>query len=309
MSTGIEWTAETWNPLAAFDRETGERGWFCTKVSPGCANCYAEGLNKRLGTGHAYAVPNLDEIEFRLVNLDRPLQWQRSGHHVRVFVNSMTDLFHEEVTDGMLDRMFAAMAMAPDLTFQVLTKRPDRMREYVSDTSQVRRDGRGGAVMDMGGMTDGLRWPLPNVWLGTSVEDQEAANERVPELLDTPAAVRFLSCEPLIDRVSFRWAPWVSVDGSSINHLDGLRPLDWVIVGGESGPQAREMELDWAREIVDQCQRAGVPVFVKQLGSAWAGSSRSKGGDPDTWPEDLRVREFPDEALQGVEETQGELAL
>jgi protein gp37 len=280
VSTGIEWTAETWNPLAAFDRETGERGWFCTKVSAGCANCYAEAMNQRLGTGHAYAVPNLEKVEFRLVNLDRPLKWQESGKHVRVFVNSMTDLFHEDVSVAMLDQMFDVMVRAPDLTFQILTKRPERMAEYMASI--------GRSVDD---------WPPGNIWLGTSVENQEAADERIPHLLDTPAAVRFLSCEPLLDAVNLH--PWLK-----------LHPkLDWVIVGGESGFQARPMDLDWARWIVEACQHYGVAPFVKQLGSDWAGSPRNKGGDIDRFPPDLRVREYPDEAEDRMERYERQLPL
>lgn len=305
MSTGIEWTAETWNPLAAFDRETDERGWFCTKVSPGCKNCYAESMNQRLGTGHAYAVPNLDEVELRLVNLDRPFKWQKSGKHCRVFVNSMTDLFHEAVPDEMIDRVFAAMSVAPDLTFQVLTKRPGRMQGYMSavgdDPERLNRHAADFA--DYSEMRQ-LEWPPAHIWMGTSVEDQTRAEERVPHLLRTPAAVRFLSCEPLIGPVDLRSMP--SRYAISIRPLTGevAYPdftsqgvsLDWIIVGGESGPNARRMEMGWAWSLVKQCRDAEVPVFVKQLGSRWAGSPKKKGGDPGKWPECLRVRQFPDEA-------------
>lgn len=308
MSTGIEWTDGTWNPLAAFDRETGERGWFCTKVSPGCKHCYAEALNKRLGTGHDYAVPNLEEIEFRLVNIERPVQWQESGKHVRVFVNSMTDLFHEAVPDEMLDRMFAAMALAPDITFQILTKRPGPAAEYLNgrdwcETANKLHDEHIEPLSRPMYLAGEIVAPLPNVWLGTSVEDQQRANERIPKLEMAPAAVRFLSCEPLLGPIDFWEAGSLGPemgDPFSFSALSGpedtdpsIPGLDWVIVGGESGPEARPMELEWAAQIVEQCRRAGVPVFVKQLGSVWAGGARKKGGDPSGWPEALRVREFP----------------
>jgi protein gp37 len=312
VTTGIEWTDRTWNPLAAFDRETGERGWFCTKVSPGCHHCYAEAMNRWAGTGHDYTVPNLEEIEFRLVNLDRPLEWQRSGWGGRVFVNSMTDLFHEEVPDEMIDRVFASMALAPDLTFQILTKRPGRMAEYMKDADWGE---------DANALTDEyirplsgdlylaheVVPPLPNVWLGTSVEDQERADERIPLLQRTTAAVRFLSCEPLLGRINlgYRGAGAFPITplGQRVKPIEGRPEIDWVIVGGESGPGARPMMLDWVLKIIEQCEQAGAPVFVKQLGSDWArreGASHSKGEDPEEWPSVLRRREFPEVVQEEV---------
>lgn len=299
MSTGIEWTDETWNPLAAFD-EDGERGWFCTKVSPGCANCYAEGMNKRFGTGHGYRVPNLEEIEFRLVNLGRPLKWEDSNAHDRVFVNSMTDLFHEEVESEMIWAIFGIMAACPDTVFQVLTKRPARMREFLGVTFGEAKSKMRGALFrqqrDYPFVFDVTpdRWPPANVWLGTSVEDQKRANERIPDLVAIPNALKFISCEPLL--------------GSIELDLHRMDEIDWIIVGGESGPGARSMAVEWARNIVVQCREADVPAFVKQLGAkprylpdrpggtgGYLPIEDSKGGDPSEWPEDLRVREFPDE--------------
>ncbi|HLL52628.1 MAG TPA: DUF5131 family protein, partial [Myxococcaceae bacterium] len=194
--SSIEWTDATWNPLAAFDRATGKRGWFCTKVSDGCTHCYAETLNKRLGTGHLYRVGNLPLIEFRLVNLDQTIRWQRPR---KIFVNSMTDLFHEAVPFDLIDQVFGAMALAHQHVHQVLTKRPERMAEYFADeyrwayiegaAQKIHHDRTG----EDPSMWLAVHGPLPNVWLGTSVEDQAAADERIPHLLRTPAAVRFLS--------------------------------------------------------------------------------------------------------------------
>lgn len=296
----IEWTDRTWNPLAAFlTRDltvmaggkpklipAGTRGWFCTKCSAGCANCYAEVINLRLGNGLEYAVRNLKEVDFRLVNLEAPLRWRKP---YRVFVNSMTDLFHESVPDALIDQVFAVMALAPRQTFQVLTKRAKRMREYLSNLEKVAADwasnpkclkktfnatdvlnlralkpiGRGGAPAAIGHSM----WPLPNVHLGVSVEDQKAANERIPELLATPAAVLFLSCEPLLGPVNL-----LSVESTAWPQLKGrpaLWDIDWVIVGGESGRKARPMCLDWARSLRDQCVTAKIPFLFKQWG-AWA---------------------------------------
>ena len=469
MSTNIQWTDETWNPIRAQHRETQAMGWHCERISKGCENCYAETLNQRqrfgIGTGLPYTQPSRDKVDIVLDAgvLEKPLRWRKPR---QVFVCSMTDLFGEWVPDVMLHRVFSVMALTPHITYQVLTKRPERMRDYLS--SGV------GAIAD---------WPLPNVWLGVSVEDQRAANKRIPILLDTPAAVRFLSCEPLLGPVDIRQylgytpvnenayqsgrtglpsgagggasdrsrrqrlevgsPPMESVDGdhpvhsvrapqgreendarlfagagdagwdqgerlgpsvgisalqrpdtgwdahqppkwdeggqpageprigdslgeqdschegteegpshaggdgqrhgkadagegggdpasthgggATEGHRGGLRDqrpdgfkdrpraslgdlapsISWVIVGGESGPGARPCNIEWVRSMVDQCQAAGVPVFVKQLGArpiAWERGSyvpmklrHSHGGDPAEWPEDLRVREFPQE--------------
>jgi protein gp37 len=223
--------------------------------------------------------------------LDRPLNWKKPR---RIFVNSMSDLFHEAVPDDWLDSIFRAMMHAPQHIYQILTKRPERMLAYLRD--------------------QGLGWPWRHVWLGVSVEDQATADERIPLLLQTPAAVRWVSYEPALGPVSFRWASWEPWNarkdrGEALNHLDGLRRLDWIVVGGESGPGARPFDYAWARSTITQCRTAGVPVFVKQLGArGWntppPGETRRmqdvfvkprdrKGGDPTEWPEDLRVREYP----------------
>lgn len=241
----IEWTDATWNPV---------RG--CSRVSEGCRHCYAEGVAARFsGPGQPYE--GLAERtakgprwtgKVRLIEsqLDLPLRWRKPR---RIFVNSMCDLFHESLPDLAIDRVFAIMALAPHHTFQVLTKRPERMRAYLTDSATpLKHTG---------------SWPLPNVWLGVSVENQEAADERIPLLLDTPAAVRFLSCEPLLRPVDLTD---YLVETARTNR-DWY--LDWIISGGESGTGARPCHPDWIRTLRDQCAAASVPFFFKQWG-AWA---------------------------------------
>lgn len=268
--TKIEWATDSWNPIAG-----------CSVVSPGCTNCYAMNQASRIehmGTAPHYAGLTKPSKggpvwtgEVRLVEhlLDVPLRWKRPR---TIFVNSMSDLFHESVPDEWIDRVFAVMARAPQHTFQVLTKRSQRMRAYFHGLR---------GLAELGGRP----WPLPNVWLGVSCEDQARANERIPDLLETPATVRFVSAEPLLGPISFAGTPG----------------LGWVIIGGESGPDARPFDPRWAEDIIGQCRRSSVPVFMKQMGSntrfgsdpikvAW--KSR-KGGDPAEWPERMRVREMP----------------
>lgn len=264
----IEWTDATWNPV------TG-----CTKVSPGCDHCYAETFAERWRgvPGHPYE--HGFDVQMRPERLDQPLRWRWPR---RVFVNSMSDLFHNAIPDDYIARVFATMAEAPQHLFQVLTKRHARMRSLLSSVDFA------WSVFDH--QTPGVRmrtgpaagWPLPNVWLGVSVENQWWAKTRIPALLDTPAAVRFLSCEPLLGPLTFRCAPWAPLRNA--NHLDGLRRFDWVIVGGESGPGARVMSPEWPRAIRDECVEAGVPFFFKQ----WGGRSAKAGGrvlDGRTWDE------------------------
>lgn len=373
----IEWTDTTWNPVVG-----------CAKVSPGCANCYAETMSKRLAAmARADAAKGKDpgrKSNYSLVVRDDghwngravtvpealpdPLGWKKPR---RVFVNSMSDLFHADVPFDFIDRVFAVMALCPQHTFQVLTKRPERMAEYCRDRMQ---ESGGWDLMLYNGY---FPWPddaseeqiavgdkiitenlaLPNVWLGTSIENQATADARIPHLLKCPAAVRFLSCEPLLgavdlepffwgyhcrgcgylpdDEIEFRVEDRHPVDDSQCPKCkrdarwpDGfdLGGIDWVIIGGESGPNARPFDIQWARDIIRQCKAAGVPVFVKQVGArpcegdlrqrdrhdyitvrgrkvggetAWMESGRwlnltdPKGGDIDEWPEDLRVREMP----------------
>lgn len=419
--TKIEWADAVWNPIAG-----------CSVVSPGCTNCYAMAMAarvERMGgaphyagltrqtkagavwTGRVAVAP--DET------LTAPLRWKKPK---RIFVNSMSDLFHEGVPDEVIDRVFAVMALSPQHTFLVLTKRSERMRSYLavlerhvidrlgprlttavnevfrmsgrswgkcgSTSTHVTTSGHGSGAMEPemlratedGGIerlgfsvageerwfrcaqvyADSIfaahgretyeyprrygwalkEWPLPNVWLGVSAEDQPRFNERVAHLIDTPAAVRWISAEPLLGPIDLTQLPMYRVaDPSSEFPFDTLRarpksfriapgfpyvqPLDWVVAGGESGPKARPMHLDWFRGLHDQCVAAGIPFFGKQLGptvvmsrsdcatpvalgAGWrahhAGAPEGtvslrdrRGADPIEWPPELRRREFPRE--------------
>ena len=277
-NSAIEWTEASWNPT------TG-----CTQISPGCANCYAKTLAKRLkamgqsryqndggkGSGPGFALTLQPDV------LELPLRWKRPR---RIFVDSMSDLFHEDVPFEYIDKVFAVMALTPQHTYQCLTKRPERMREYMSDLQtpfRVARHIQSGAQWSY---ELPFEWPLPGVWAGVTVENQHWADIRIPILLDTPAAVRFLSCEPLLGPVDLRqWLRIWTARGSV-----PVRLLHWVIVGGESGPRHRPFDPDWARSIVAQCREAGVSCFVKQLGGLRPGNKL------EDLPEDLRVREFPE---------------
>jgi protein gp37 len=247
-TSSIEWTNATWNPV------TG-----CDRTSVGCDNCYALTLAKRLkAMGQPKyqrdGDPRTSGPGFGLTchekELATPLRWRKPR---RVFVNSMSDLFHPDVPEAFIARVHDTMAIATQHTFQVLTKRPQRMATVLGDLTV-----------------------LPNVWLGTSVENQRYADLRIPHLLRTPAAVRFLSIEPLLGPVDL--SAW----------MDNL--IDWVIIGGESGHGARPMEFDWAATIVEQCTKAGVAVFVKQLGTIAGGTHHH---EIDTFPRALRVRQYP----------------
>jgi protein gp37 len=243
----IEWTDASWNPIRARNRATGKIGWHCTHASEGCRNCYAEAINRRLGTGLAYKPGHEPDIEIFLdpKMLTQPLRWRQPR---KIFVGSMTDLFADFVPDAMIDQVFAVMLLCPQHTFQVLTKRPARMRALISGLT---------AQIDATCKAIGPRyltrrpWSLSNVWLGVSAEDQLAFDERAAALLAMPAAVRFVSIEPMLG----------PIDGGNL-----LPGLDWVICGGESGLHARPMHPDWARSLRDQCQAAGVPFFFKQWG-------------------------------------------
>lgn len=260
----IEWTEASWNPVVG-----------CTKVSEGCRNCYAMTMAARVANA-AWTMPTQrterqmaytsavkwrgdlalpqwsNEVVCIEGALDEPRKWRKQR---LVFVNSMSDLFHESVPFEFIDRVFATMALTPRHTYQILTKRPQRMAEYMV---RHRAD---------------PQWPLPNVWLGVSVEHRAALKDRVYALLDCPAAVRFLSCEPLLGPLDIDRA-W-------------LPRIGWVIVGAESGKGARPMDDAWASDIVRACKDAGVPVFVKQR------CANGRKIPFDEWPEELQVREMP----------------
>lgn len=320
----IEWTDKTWNPV---------RG--CSVISPGCVNCYAmkqahrfsgqgrayEGLTKLTKAGPQWT-GTVRTVEAALLE---PLSWRKPR---RVFVNSMSDLFHEDVPFEFIDQVFAVMALSRQHTYQILTKRAERMYQYMTNRALSANYWKRAVPVGYSLEWEGLSlvpFPLPNVWLGVSVEDQKHADERIPLLLQTPAAVRFISAEPLLGPVNLRevkvagigeeWDPYITADAVARPQSFGPR-IDWVIVGGESGPGARPFDLAWARSIVQQCKSAGVACFVKQLGALpFQGKPAPievdgsvvatttfpilmslgdrKGGDPLEWPDDLRVREFP----------------
>ena len=265
--SAIEWTDATWNPI---------RG--CSRVSEGCRNCYAERMAARFsGRGQPYeglARMTADGPRWtgavRMVPaaMGLPLRWRRGR---RVFVNSMSDLFHDGLDDEEILAVFGVMQAAGHHTFQVLTKRPARMRALMSGDGDhateageaaSRAFGEGGSSSLSFGAGGG--WPPKNVWLGVSVEDQVTADARIPELLATPAVVRFVSYEPALGPVDFsRWLESMEPDEDAVGPA---QMPDWIIVGGESGPGARPMHPEWARSVRDQCRGAGVPFFMKQWG-------------------------------------------
>jgi LSD1 subclass zinc finger protein len=381
--TSIEWTHQKGYQGAVWNPTTG-----CTRVSAGCDNCYAFALHDhrykvnadaamaeyRAGRGEIpykpagaraagvampwskqYDLP-FSRVQLMEERVEGPLRVRRPTCY---FVDSMADLFHEDVPDEFIERVWKTMVLAEEHRFLILTKRPERMRSFV--TAWTQREA--GEVLALAGQFEHDRSldlrgdgelvrnlranaekPRPNIWLGTSVEDQASADERIPHLIATPAAVRFLSCEPLlapvdITRFRHQYKDWCPKCRRELERPPGAQAiecaacgtaaallipneLDWVIVGGESGPRARPMDLAWARSLVAQCRAAGVTPFMKQLGSkpgyqgdvlaaaphpdwrhtdrdpkhpGWTlyGLRESHGRDMSEWPEDLRVREFP----------------
>ena len=272
----IEWTDATWNPI------TG-----CTRVSRGCDNCYAERLAAGRLNHHPSRAGLTDdhgrwngEVRFNEEWLDQPLHWRKPR---RIFVVAHGDLFHKDVPDAWIDKVFAVMAMAPQHVFQVLTKRPERCKEYLRNGAtrlllkmEYELRSRGYLWKDI--PTPGF--PLPHVWIGTSVEDQGTLYERGFDLVTTHAAVRWLSVEPLLRPVDISSYLYRNLPDDASSWI-GDSGIDWVVVGGESGPGYRPMEAEWARSIRDQCKLAGVPFFMKQM----AGKVRI--------PADLLIREYP----------------
>jgi protein gp37 len=339
--TSIEWCTHSLNAIRAeiFPDGGNRRGHYCEKISPGCANCYASRLQKRFGMPEFHKQKSgetrvyLDEKK-----LLEPLRIRKPA---RIFWNDMSDLFGEWVPDEWIDKHFAVMALTPQHTHLVLTKRAKRMREWATADGASFRISR--AIRDLyernGWQSDGApivsqnydpgsenpwrAWPMPWIHLGVSVESQKYADERIPELLATPAAVRWVSAEPLLEAVDFaayvgQWNRRIDATQQAIPSLDlslipRVQKLNWIVVGGESGPGARPFDLAWARSIIAQCRAADVPVFMKQLGSRpfnghtettspddaadkdnrlWLSTTDRKGGKPSDWPSDLRVREY-----------------
>lgn len=334
--TNIEWTAtvnldgtvtkgRSWNPV---------RG--CSRVSPGCVNCYAEAMAARLSAygrkpdspfamfvekknGHASWTGKVGLVEKHLFD---PLSWKAP---CKVFVNSMSDLFHEDLPDEHIERVFAVMSLCPQHTFIILTKRAERMRKWFEGDGPIRPrqehvSNRAYAMSAVHGGGSQPRWPLPNVHLGVSVESQKYADERIPELLRTPAATRIVSYEPALEQVVFKpeWLQgffWEKRGGHNAalqwdegRYQQPAPKLNQIIIGGESGPGARPFDIRWATSTVDVCAQYKTACFVKQLGAdPWesgdgdhgpnAGNrlllKDKKGGDPEEWDPRLRVRQFP----------------
>lgn len=359
--TSIQWTGKTINPIKARRKSDGKKGWACVRVSPGCERCYSETQNKqcgnnsgRHGTGLAYTVPALEQVELYLDEdvLLEPLRWREPTN---VFPCSMTDWMADFVPDEWRDKMLAVMALTPQHTYQTLTKRADRQLKYLSDEELAYRIG-----AQAGNMLDG-EWiwkegkkfrknierlislahgfneddetqadhdllPLKNLWVGVSVEDQSRADERIPLLLQTPAAIRWVSAEPLLSEINLITVPVHDAPPNAPADyyscaLYGSPRLDWGVIGLESGNKARPGNIEWIRYLLTQFKAAGVPAFVKQLGAKpYLHREKSlhvekpgmklhmqsleietrftledkKGGDPSEWPEDLRVREYPE---------------
>jgi protein gp37 len=265
MPTKIEWAEESWNPV------TG-----CTKISEGCIHCYAERMAKRLAGRAGYPADNPFQVTLHPDKLAQPLHWRKPR---RVFVCSMGDLFHDAVPYEAIDDVMRIIGRCyienRGHTFMILTKRPQRMRHYFTKGMFMLHDRKGQSAH--GGWAD---WdkdtPWSNLWLGVTAENQQRANERIPILLDTLAAVRFVSAEPLLEEMYLcEWFPeydyrptytyyqkaYPGIGDKPIKIRDGL---DWVIAGAETGPGARHMDYDWARSLRDQCDAYGVPFFFKK---------------------------------------------
>lgn len=358
--TSIEWTEHSINPIRARNKATGKVGHFCEKISSGCANCYASTWNEeRFGTGLPFIKEHRDAVELFL-DESKLQEVLRRKKPTTYFWCDMTDMFWEGVPDGWVMRCLDVMARTYWHTHQILTKRADRMADFfrrwadltgedfepklvrgpeatrkahpsprgqlfASMLESMGEPPPGAAYPTFDWMEGMIRWPdvFPNIWVGVSVEDQQRADERIPHLLNTPAAVRFLSCEPLLGPVDL--TAWIKPPECGPGPWDNPNvidppPLDWVILGGESGYDARPCHIENVRSLVSQCKAADVAPFVKQLGSKvleripdgpvhvelLAGLQSGppdvykrlklkhpKGGDPSEWPADLRVREFP----------------
>ena len=341
--SSIEWCDATWNPVRGCSMAKGSE-------AGGCLNCYAARLSARNlpemkspTTGEPFARilesgPRwTGKVELIEKALTLPFEWKKPR---RIFVNSLSDLFHEGLKDEEIDRVFAGMALCPQHTFQVLTKRPERMVKYLSMPDQRYRLSVIASSLGRDFYRDkdaskwhyhvwqdpAMKWPLPNVWLGVSVENQATADMRIPLLLQTPSAKRFVSYEPALAGVEFeRGRGWLTGQSHDNAPYKGKR-IDWLICGGESGPGSRPFDVQWARDTIAQCKAAEIACFVKQLGARpfvrnrsdypdWPGKPTfsimsmsepqiyprqlvklkdRKGGSMQEWPADIRVRQFPD---------------
>jgi protein gp37 len=291
--TSIEWTNKSWNPIRArrvMPDGKARLGWHCVHMSEGCRFCYAERTNQWVGTGLDYKPGHLRQGDVEIFIDEKieahPLKWHEPE---MVFPCSMTDLFGDFVHANMILRVLAVMAMTPHLTYQIVTKRPQRMCEiftYCGRRWTETRQQRGDLAMAISGdferahVAASAAFPLANVWCGTSTEDQETFFERTPWLSETPAAVRFLSVEPMLGPVRL-----INLFGDS----DRMN-IDWCIIGCESGREARHFDEAWAYDLIADCRARGVAPFVKQIPSGKRGKPLK---DIDAFPEGLRVREWP----------------
>jgi len=263
-NTKIEWCDASWSPI------TG-----CTPISEGCAHCYAKKMATRLKGRFGYPEDDPFKVTFHPDRLTHPLKWKKPK---RIFVCSMGDLFHKDVSYRWIDQVFLMPVLCPQHTFLILTKRPDVMAFYLQDRMLPGR-----LVPKHLQRIQWLlqiQWPLPNVWLGVTAENQKTADERIPILLQIPAAVRFVSIEPMLGPIDLNKRELL-IDKSRFKYTVG-NYLDWVITGAETGPGARYMNPDWARDIRDQCKQANVPFFIKKI------SNKSP------IPDDLMIREHPE---------------
>jgi len=345
--TKIEWTrsadgmteGKTWNPIRARRKSDGKRGHYCQRISPGCTFCYAATMNVWRGNGVDYTIPGFNEIELYLdmdVLFD-PCRWKKPRN---IFPCSMTDLFADFVPDWWLRAIYGVMAMCSRHTFMILTKRPERRRQFLTKFATKQEwadylselDHHGGefdgmAVFDEdaecviansvnGVLAPGYNvdWPMSNVWEGLSVCTQKEFDELVPVLDQTPAVLRWLSMEPLLEKIEILY-PKSLYPGGPPRCCNGIdcgcqgMPTDppyiygtsWIVVGGESGKKARSCDPEWIWLIVQQCKEASVRCFVKQMGSQHPSPGDSKGGDMLFWPEHLRVRQYPELRSRGAE--------
>jgi protein gp37 len=308
--TSISWTHKTWNPVVG-----------CQRISEGCRHCYAFELHSRrhqaftagtwIDAPVQYRKPFTD-LQLLPQRLEEPLRWKKPS---LVFVNSMSDLFHPDIPFTYIAAVYGVMAAARRHTFQILTKRPERMLEFyrwattravpLVETDTVEHPVTLAMRQAIFHNVPRARfpdpshedtWPLPNVWAGVSVEDQRSADARIPLLLEVPAKVRFLSCEPLLESVNLRLEDPHGVQTALESKRSRSDLLHWVIVGGESGARARGFDEAWARALRDQCRDAGIAFFLKQLGSVWARTWQCKSADAQDkreFPSDLQIQDFP----------------
>lgn len=313
--TGIGWTDATWPVVEGCDYD-----------SPGCTNCYAPGVIWRLAHNPNPKVSGplqglvekrgttpiwTGKIALRYDRLEWPLEWKAC----RIFVPSLGDPFHEDVPDAFRDQIFAVMWLTPEHTYQVLTKRERNLDRYMNDPAMPERVLEAaraiarrlprliGKFLEA---TDYLFNVPRHIWIGVSVEDQERADRRLPWLLKTPAALRFISLEPMlgpVDLKPFLWKESVASCRHETRRDLGLPSIDWVIIGGESGTKARPCAIEWQHRVELQCEAAGIPLFRKQLGTRPTINGKligeaeargwGKGADPTRWPSNLRTQQFP----------------